>query len=445
MPKIDAAKRRVVITGAGWVTPLGRDLNQVWSKLLAAESAVAPISRFDASTYATNFAAEVKDFDESEYDTPDHTSAGRSTRFALAATDDAWKHAKLDTHPIAPDRIGIYTGAGEGTPDYDPYLRSTIAAWDHDARGFNAAKWGAQALATMSAAPEIEQEPQLTNLHIARRFRITGPSLNCMTACAASTQAIGEAAEIIRRGDADAMIAGGAHSMIHILGITGFVRLTAMSTRRDDPATASRPFDVSREGFVMGEGAGIVVLESLESAQRRGAPVLAELAGFGSTADAFRITDIHPDGKGGAGAMQRALEQAGINPDDTDDQGRPLVHWINAHGTGTQENDKTESAGVKSVFKSNATKIPFSSVKSMLGHLIQAAGAVELITCLKAIETGIIPPTANLKDPDPACGLDHVPTTPRDTNPQGGIRVTLSNSFGFGGQNDCVCLTRFEN
>ena len=440
--------RRVVISGAGWVTPLGDDLDAVWSALLEGRSAVGPISIFDASTFATNFAAEVRGFDLAEFfDDREgvHAGASRSTRFALGACQRAWDHARLADTPADPTRIGVYLGSGEGSPDYGPYMRANVAGWDEGARAFDAGAWAGAAREGMTAAAELEQEPQLTSFHLARRFGARGPNLNSMTACAASTQAIGEAAEIIRRGDADLMIAGGAHCMIHILGITGFVRLTAMSTRRDDPTSASRPFDLSREGFVMGEGAGIVILESLASARRRGAPILAELAGFGSTADAYRITDIHPDGKGGAGAMRRALEQAGIDPLGTDDTGRPLVHWINAHGTGTQENDKTESAGVRTVFADHAEKIPFSSVKSMFGHLIQAAGAVELITCLKAIETGFIPPTANLTAVDPACGLDHVPGAARDTTAIGGVRVALSNSFGFGGQNDCVCLRRVDD
>jgi len=440
--------RRVVITGAGWVTPLGHELDAVWQRLLDAESAVAPISLFDASTFTTNFAAEVTRFDLADFfDDKDgiHEHACRSTRFALGACQRAWDHARLGERPTHPDRVGVYLGAGEGSPDYDPYMRANIAGWNPGAGTLDAGAWTRTARQGMNAVSEIEQEPQLTAYHLARRFNARGPNLNCMTACAASTQAVGEAAQIIRRGDADIMIAGGAHSMIHILGITGFIRLTAMSTRSDDPSAASRPFDISREGFVMGEGAGVVILESLGSARERNAPILAELSGFGSTADAYRITDIHPDGKGGAGAMRRALEQAGIDPLATDNHGRPPVHWINAHGTGTQENDKTESAAVRAVFEDNAPKVPFSSVKSMLGHLIQAAGAVELIACLKAIETGMIPPTANLTSVDPACGLDHVPGAARDTNPIGGVRVALSNSFGFGGQNDCVCLTRFED
>ncbi len=439
--------KRVVITGMGWVTPLGHDIEDAWARLLDAHSAVGPVTRFDASTCSTNFAAEVKGFDLRTLigqRADAHSDAGLSTQFALAATDAAWRMAGMDTSPPDLTRTGIYLGAGEGVLDYDPYMAANIAGYDAESRSLQSEPWADAAYAGLAATPEVEQEPQLTSTHIAYELGTMGPTLNCMTACAASTQAIGEAFEIIRRGDADAMIAGGCHSMIHPLGMTGFMRLTAMSTRRDDPQTASRPFDKSREGFVMGEGAGIVILESLESAQARGAKILCEVAGFGSTADAYRITDIHPDGKGGAGAMAGALKQAGIDPHGADDSGRPLVHYISAHGTGTQENDKTESAGVRSVFGEHAAQVPFSSIKSMMGHLIQAAGAVELITCIQAIRTGIIPPTGNLHDVDPVCGLDHVPLEPRDENARGGVDVCLSNSFGFGGQNDTICIRKFR-
>jgi 3-oxoacyl-[acyl-carrier-protein] synthase II len=439
-------EQRVVITGMGWVTPLGTDIDTTWDKLLSAQSAIGPITRFDASTCATNFAAEVKGFELADHlgeRASNHERAGISTGFALAATAAAWKMAGLDHSPPNLKRTGIYLGAGEGVLDYDPYMAANIAGWDAEARRLNPVEWAKKAYAGMRPAPEIEQEPQLGSTHIAAELGTMGPTLNCMTACAASTQAMGEAFEIIKRGDADIMIAGGCHSMIHPLGMTGFIRLTAMSTRRDDPTTASRPFDVSRNGFVMGEGAGIVILESLDSAKSRGANILAEVAGFGSTADAYRITDIHPDGKGGAGAMAAALKQAGIDPNASDKSGRPLVHYISAHGTGTQENDKTESNAVRSVFGELAPKVPFSSIKSMMGHLIQAAGAVELITCIQAIRTGIIPPTSNLNEVDPACGLDHVPNEARDMNQAGGVDVCLSNSFGFGGQNDTLCIRKF--
>lgn len=435
---------RVVITGIGWVTPLGWDVDGVWSRLLRGERSMGPLSRYDASTWATNFAAEVKGFDLRERigaRAERHRHGSRSTGFALSACDDAWKMAGLDRAAPDPGEVGVYLGAGEGEVDYGAYVEAHAVGYD--AGGLDVSAFAERARGLV-AAREMEQEPQLTSTHLAAEFGAEGPCLNCMTACAASTQAVGEAVEIIRRGDASVMIAGGSHSMIHPLGMTGFIRLTAMSTRNDDPMHASRPFDSSREGFVMGEGAGVVILEDLEHAQKRGATILAELAGFGSTADAYRITDIHPEGKGGAGAMAGALEQAGIDPHAVDDRGRPLVHWVNAHGTGTKENDKIESAAVRAVFGDLAPKVPFTSVKSMLGHLIQAAGAVELITCVKAIQTGIIPPTANLNSVDPLCALDHVPNEARDMSGAGGVSVCLSNSFGFGGQNDSVCVRRFE-
>jgi len=441
-----ATPKRVVITGMGWVTPLGSDIEGAWGQILKAKSGVGTVSRFDASTCSTNFAAEVKDFNLREHlgDRADaHADAGLSTQFALAATRAAWTMAGMDQTPPDLTRTGIYLGAGEGVLDYEPYMAANIAGYDPDSRTLDNNAWAGVAYEGMCPEREVEQEPQLTSTHIAYELGTMGPTLNCMTACAASTQAIGEAFEIIRRGDADAMIAGGCHSMIHPLGMTGFMRLTAMSTRRDDPQHASRPFDKTREGFVMGEGAGVLILESLESAQQRGANILCEVVGFGSTADAYRITDIHPDGKGGAGAMSAALKQAGIDPQATDENGRPLVHYISAHGTGTQENDKTESAGVRSVFGDLATQVPFSSIKSMMGHLIQAAGAVELMTCIQAIQTGILPPTGNLNEVDPVCGLDHVPLEPRDENHRGGVDVCLSNSFGFGGQNDTICIRRY--
>jgi len=439
--------KRVVITGTGWITPLGSDVDAVWARLLAGESGIGPVTRYDASTFATDFAAEVKGFDLADFmgaDAAKHPTAGISTRFALAAATNAWKQSGLaSVAGFNPDRLGIYLGAGEGSLDAVNFPAAIIDSYNAETRGVDAVKWATRAYQGMRAEWETEQEPHLTISHLSHAFDARGPAMNCMTACAAGAQCVGEAAEIIRRGDADIMLAGGAHSMIHPLGMTGFVRLTAMSTRRDSPKTASRPFDATRDGFVMGEGAGMLVLEELEHARTRGANILAEVAGYGSTADAYRITDIQPDGLGGAGAMGLALKQAGIDPAATDASGRPMVHYINAHGTGTQENDKIETRAVKNVFGELAPKVPFSSIKSMLGHLIQAAGTVELIVCLKCIETGMIPPTRNLENPDPNCDLDHVPHEARDLNAAGGIEVCLSNSFGFGGQNDTVCVRRF--
>lgn len=431
----------------GWVTPLGSDVDSVWARLLKGDSGIGPVSHFDASTCATNFASEVKNFELARFidDVTPHEMASIGTHYALGAAAQAWKQSSLAGAGVNRRRFGIYLGSGEGQLDYANFLASNLAGWKADARTVDGGAWANRALATMTAVRETEQEPNLAMSHVAAEFGCRGPAFNCMTACAASTQAIGEAFEIIRHGDADVMFAGGSHSMIHLLGMTGFIRLTAMSQRRDNPQSAARPFDQTRDGFVMGEGAGMIILESLEHAKKRGAKIIAELAGYGSTADAFRITDIQPDGRGATGAMAQALKQAGVSPRETGADGRPPVHYISAHGTGTKENDKIETAAVKTLFGPLAPKIPFSSVKSMLGHLIQAAGAVELITCIKAIETGVVPPTMNLKTPDPACDLDYVPNAARDLNDQGGVELCLSNSFGFGGQNDTVAVRKYRD
>ncbi|KAA0214016.1 MAG: beta-ketoacyl-[acyl-carrier-protein] synthase family protein [Leptolyngbya sp. PLA3] len=443
------SERRVVITGAGWVTPLGTDVDAVWQRLLRGHSAIGPVQRYDAGTFATNFAAEVRDFSLERMMGPSsgpYLDSGAGIQFALGAASAAMRQARLGPHgqglSVDPRRFGLYMGSGEGSLDFENFAAANLAGWT--GQGVDGSAWARAAYARMSAKREIEQEPHVVISYVSRAFGLRGPAFNCMTACAASTQAVGEAFELIRHGDADLMLAGGSHSMIHPLGMTGFIRLTAMSTRRDDPSTAARPFDKTRDGFVMGEGAGMVVLEELDHAQKRGAGILAEVAGFGSTADAFRITDIQPEGLGAVAAIRRALRHAGIDSQQRDAQGRPPVQYISAHGTGTQENDGIETRAVKTAFGPLAPEVPFSSVKSMLGHLIQAAGAVELITCLKAIETGMLPPTINLHTPDPECDIDHVPNQARDMRPLGGVDVCLSNSFGFGGQNDTICVRKFR-
>jgi len=268
--------------------------------------------------------------------------------------------------------------------------------------------------------------------HLAGLFDAQGPNLNCLTACAASSQAIGEAAEIVRRGEADVMLSGGTHSMIHPFGVTGFNLLTALSTRNDEPTRASRPFDNERDGFVLGEGAAMVVLEELEHAKRRGAHIHGELIGYGSTADAYRITDTHPEGRGASSCIRLALADAGLGIHDID--------YINAHGTSTSVNDRVETLAIKTVFGEHAYKIPVSSTKSMMGHLIAAAGATELIVCLLAIRDGMLPPTINYENPDPDCDLDYVPNKAR----AGRCDRALSNSFGFGGQNISLIVGRYN-
>lgn len=431
--------RRVVITGMGWVTPLGHDLERVWQRLLAGDSGVSPTRLFDASTYPTTFSAQVKEFDLEgllRNVAPLPQGISRNSQFALGAAEMAWRDAGLrDSGDWDVRRVGIYLGGGEGPLDFDRFVLPALAGSldEHGKpRPIDTAKWTQCALEALNSSNELEQDPGRAGSHLAIHFGVLGPNLNTLTACAASTQAIGEATHLIRRGDVDIMISGGTHSMIHPLGVTGFSRLTALSTRNEDIRGASRPFDRHRDGFVLGEGAGILILEERSRALARRARIYAEITGFGSTADAFRITDIHEEGRGAIAAMREAIRTARLTPEDID--------YISAHGTGTQENDHIETLAIKSVFGARAAKVPVSSVKSMLGHLIAAAGAVELITCILAIRDGVVPPTINYETPDPRCDLDYVPNKARKIP----VRVTMSNSFGFGGQNDCVVVQAHE-
>ena len=433
---------RVVVTGMGWVTPLGCSLEEVWTRLIAADSGMDAITRFDARTFPTTFAAEIKDYDFTEYvrDASLHATAGLNSQFALGAASQAWRQAGLyECETLDRSRVGLYLGAGEGVLDTQNYLQTNVHSWDGENRKVDGRLWAESALRRMHDLTEVEQEPNMPIAHLAREFEVTGPAFNCLTACAASTQAIGEAFDIIRRGEADLMISGGTHTMIHPLGVTGFNRLTALSTFDGDPAEASRPFDRTRGGFVMGEGSGIVTIERLDHALARGATPLAEIVGYGSSCDAFRITDIQPDGRGAAAAMGMALNQAGIDPNSPHADGGPPIDYISAHGTGTKENDSIETRAVKRVFGDLAGTIPMSSIKSMMGHLIAAAGAVELITCIMAIDRGELPPTRNLHYPDEGLDLDYVPNESR----QAKVTTCLSNNFGFGGQNDTLIVTRY--
>lgn len=438
------SKRRVVITGMGAVTPLGIDVETVWQRLLRGEAGISPTRLFDASTFPTQFSAQVQDYDHLE-DVPDELKegfrdAGRNSQFIISAGLQAWRQAGLPL-PMpeeatngtpSSDRVGIYLGAGEGPIDFDNFVDAALAGWQADANSMDWQAWAEKAFSTLQLRRELEQEPNIPGAYLARLFRLRGPCMSCLTACAASTQAIGEAYEQIRYGDADVIVSGGTHSMIHPLGVTGFNRLTALSTRNEDPQTSSRPFDRTRDGFVLAEGAGAIIMEDLETAQKRGAPILAEVIGYGSTADAFRVTDQHENGRGGIAAVRLALADAGLGIHDID--------YISAHGTGTAENDSIETRVIREVFGEHAYKIPVSSVKSMLGHLIAAAGVVELITCILALRDQIIPPTMNLHHPDEECDLDYVPNEPR----QATLKTVMSNSFGFGGQNDTVIIRKYE-
>ena len=428
-------RKRVVITGLGWVTPLGHDLETVWQHLLAGDSGIATTTHFDARTFPTTFSAEVKgyDFTKAVPNPARHPHAGLNTRFALGAAWQAWRMAGLQGVKLDPYAVGTYLGSGEGGFDFDNFCSTALAARAAGSTALDTKIWGQVAIKTFNPTIEYEQEPNMPISHLAMEFAAKGPSLNCLTACAASTQAIGEASEIIRHGDADVMISGGAHSMIHPFGVTGFNRLTALSTFNENPRASCRPFDATRGGFVLGEGAGIVILESLDHAQARGAKILGEIVGYGSSCDAYAVTDQHPEGRGAIVAIREALKDAAMSPTD--------IHYINAHGTGTKVNDSTETMAIKNVFGDHAKNVPISSIKSMMGHLIAAAGAVELITCVLTIRDNIIPPTANYQYPDPECDLDYVPNKSRATT----VNAAMSNSFGFGGQNDTLIVKRFSS
>jgi 3-oxoacyl-[acyl-carrier-protein] synthase II len=418
----------------GLVTPVGLDVETTWESLREGRSGVGPITRFDAGTLATRIAAEIKDFDLARSlgaaAAERWEGHGRNSKLALAASAQAIRHAGLCEAPtVDPARFGVYLGSGEGQADFPRFV--DLVHRSVDAGRVDTRRFTAQGTELLDALRESEQEPGTPAGHVAAVFGARGPNVSCLTACSASAQAIGEAVELIRGGLADVMLAGGVHSMIHPLGMTGFVLLTALSTRNDDPARASRPFDRDRDGFVLGEGAGMLVLESFEHARARGAIILGEVAGHASTADAFRLTDCHDEGRGAVASMRLALEDAHLEPEEVD--------YINAHGTSTKVNDSIETLALKRVLGTHARRVPVSSTKSMTGHLIAAGGAVEAIVCLLAIRDGVVPPTVNLDHPDVDCDLDYVPHVARSRV----VDVAMSNSFGFGGQNTTLVLRRF--
>ena len=430
---------RVVITGMGLVCPMGHDVESAWQGILGGEHGFAQTTIFDASTFPTKFGAEVKNYDISEFShNPEmHRDSNRGSSFVIGAAVQACRQAGIDVDTDTPSdgidrrQLGIYLGAGEGSVDNDVFFDALAKAWDDEKHEMDWSVWADVAFKGMSPMKELEQEPNLPAGHLAVLTGARGHTRSCLTACAASTQAVGEAAMIIRRGQADAMIAGGAHSMIHPLGVTGFNRLTALSTRNESPETASRPFSATRDGFVLGEGAAIVILESLTSAKKRGVEILAEITGFGSSSDAFRVTDMHEEARGAVAAINAAFKDAGISCQDID--------YISTHGTSTAENDSIETLAIKTVFGDHAKKVPLSSPKSMFGHLIGATGCAELITCVLAIRDGILPPTRNLNDPDPDLDLDYVPNEPRKAK----VDTVMSESFGFGGQNNVLIIKRY--
>jgi 3-oxoacyl-[acyl-carrier-protein] synthase II len=416
----------------GCVTPLGNDIDTLWQRLQRSESGVGYTTLFDAQNFPTRISAEVRDWDLSAVgeNPEDWKHHGRHTRFAVGAGIQAVRDSGiLDDKQLEPPRFGVYLGSGEGQQNFERFTKMMLCAMEGET--LDVGRFTKKGLEILDPREELAQEPNMPAAHLAGLFNAQGPNVNCLTACAASSQAIGEAVEMIRHNDADVMLSGGAHSMIHPFGVTGFNLLTALSTRNDEPTRASRPFDRERDGFVLGEGGAMLVLEELEHAKRRGAKIYGEVIGYGSTADAFRITDTHPEGRGATTCLNMALADAQIAPEQVD--------YINAHGTSTDVNDRVETLAIKKVFGDRAAKLPVSSTKSMMGHLIAAAGATEAIICLLAIRDRVLPPTTNYENPDPDCDLDYVPNEAR----QAKCDIAASNSFGFGGQNITLIVSRY--
>ncbi|WP_324667610.1 beta-ketoacyl-ACP synthase II [Geochorda subterranea] len=411
-------RRRVVVTGMGVVSPIGIGLDAFWSALVEGRPGVGPITRFDASGLDCRIAAEVHDFEPERYmDRKEARRTDRFAQFALAASAMALQDAGLDGEAPLGQRAGAVIGSGIGG----------METWENSHRTL--LERGAGRVSPFTVPMMI---PNMAAGLVSIRFGLEGPNRCTVSACASGADAIGDAFRMIQRGDADLMVAGGAEAAITPFSIAAFAAAKSLSTRNEDPPRASRPFDRDRDGFVMGEGAGILVLEALEHARARGARIHAEITGYGATGDAFHITQPAPEGRGAARAMQAALEDAGIGPE--------AVGYINAHGTSTEYNDWYETVAIKQVFGEHAWRIPISSTKSMTGHLLGAAGGVEAIACVLAIERGVIPPTINLEHPDPRCDLDYVPNAARPAH----IDVAVSNSFGFGGHNAVLVFRRYE-
>nr|WP_321467117.1 beta-ketoacyl-ACP synthase II [uncultured Desulfobulbus sp.] len=410
-------KRRVVVTGIGLITPLGIGTQETWNALINGQSGIGPITRFDASDQASQIAAEVKGFNpELWFEKKQVKNLDPFVQYAVAAAEIAWKSSGLSITDANVDRVGVITGCGMGglptIEEYHTVLQNK----------------GPRKI-TPFFIPRVI--PNMPSGHISMRIGCKGPNLSQTTACAAGTHAVGEAYRHIVYGDCDVAITGGTESVICPLAVGGFSAMKALSTRNDDPTTASRPFDRDRDGFVISEGSGMMVLEELESAQKRGATIYAEIIGYGQSSDAYHIAAPPEDGEGAARCMAAALRDAGLNPSDLD--------YINAHGTSTPLNDKCETQAIKTVFGDHAYKLMISSTKSMTGHMLGAAGGIEAAFTALTLHNQIIPPTANLRNPDPDCDLDYVPLTAREAK----IETAMSNSFGFGGTNGVVIFRRF--
>jgi 3-oxoacyl-[acyl-carrier-protein] synthase II len=410
---------RVVVTGMGAVTPLGLDVPSLWDGIKEARSGIGPITRFDASGFETRIAAEVRGFDPTTVmDRKEVRRTDRVIQFSMVAADEALRSSELQITEANGDRVGVLIGSGIGG-------LATLSD------NFDAMHTRGPGRVSPFVIPMMIAD--MSGGMVSIRYGAKGPNYAPVSACATSANAIGEAMAIIRRGDADVMFAGGTEAAIAPIGIAGFNAAKALSTHNDTPATASRPFDKTRNGFVMGEGAGILILERLEHALERGAPILAEVLSYAATADAYHITMPDEIGAGATRAMQLALKQAGLQPADID--------YLNAHGTSTQANDRLETLAIKKVFGEAAQRMPISSSKSQFGHLLGAAGAVEAVISILAIREGLLPATINYTTPDPECDLDYVPNTPRRAS----VKRVMSNSFGFGGHNVSLIFGSYES
>ena len=408
--------RRVVVTGVGVISPLGTGNDKNWAALTSGQSGIAQITRFDASEFPVRIAGEVKDFNAEEYiDKKEVKKMDLFIQYSVAAAQFAMEDSGLVIDESNAERVGVLVGAGlGGLPTIERYHEALLEG------GYKKISPFFIPMLIINLAPG----------HISMKYGAKGPNLSSVSACATGTHSIGDAYHMIKRGDADAMIAGGTESTVTPLAIGGFAVMKALSTRNEEPTAASRPFDKNRDGFVLGEGAGIVVLEEYESAKKRGAKIYAEVVGYGLTGDAYHLTAPAPGGEGAARCMKMALSGAGIAPDQ--------VTYINAHGTSTPMNDLYETMAIKSTFGSHAKKLMISSTKSMTGHLLGAAGGIEAVFALMTIDKGVIPPTINYNDPDPECDLDYVPNTAREAR----VEYAMSNNFGFGGTNASILFRK---
>jgi len=421
--------RRVVVTGMGAVTSLGAGVRASWDRIVAGHSGVGQIRQFKSDDFPVHIGSEV---DLDALTIPDFGDvlrpfATRSVKLGAWALDEAWGDAGLAEAEYDPWRAGVIVGASNF-----PVIDEGAYAWPTEA--LHEESYKDQYLAICRQMPELlaQRDIGMVSTLLAGRHPLRGPCMTVQSACASATQAIGEAFHMIRRGQADVMVAGGADSMLSAVCVTGFTLLSVASAYQGDPAKACRPFDRKRDGLVLGEGAGLVILEELAHAQRRGAPIHAELIGYGSSCDGYRFTDSHPEALGAIRCMRAALRDAGTRPEEVD--------YINAHGTATLQNDRVETYAVKQLFGAHAYRMPMSSTKSQIGHLLCASGGIELVVTVRALATGIVPPTINLEHPDPDCDLDYVPNQFRRAD----LHIALSNSFGFGGQNGTLIVKRWS-